>query len=110
MSSLLDTFKAKVTAFYNTVKTTVVAFAQYFLPAAAELVEVALEDLATIAGNAVLTEAPKVLSGQEKFANAVANVVAAVEAEGKTVAVNTAKAAVQLAYLEVQKLAQSLSK
>lgn len=104
--SILDSFKAAVSAFFSKAVAVIKEFATAFLPQAGQLVEVAIEDVAEIAGKAVLDEAQKVLSGQEKFDSAVATVVAEVAAQGKTIAINTAKAAVQLAYLEAQKIAQ----
>lgn len=102
--SLLTEFKTKLASFLETVKDEVSDFAHYFLPQVGHLVEVALEELAEVAGQAVLAQAPKVLSGQVKFGNAVSQVIDTVKAEGKTVAEQTAAAAVQLAYLEIQKL------
>jgi hypothetical protein len=61
-------------------------------------VEEALDELGTLALDAVMAEAPKVISGQEKFGNAVANVVQSVEAQGKPVLVQDAQMAVQGAY------------
>jgi len=62
------------------------------------LVIVGAEELATLALNAVATEAPKVLSGSEKFSNAVATVLASLSSSGKSVLVSVAEAAIQIAY------------
>lgn len=102
--SILDTFKAKVHAFLDTISHELQDFAQYFLPKVEAIVEVALEDLAHIASEAVLSQAPKLISGEVKFGNAVSQVIDTVEAQGKTVLQQTAGAAVQLAYLEIQKI------
>lgn len=60
--------------------------------------EIGLEELGSIALDAVETEAPKVLGGGEKFGSAVTNVIQTVEAKGKTILVSDAQAAVQNAY------------
>lgn len=104
--SILDSFKLKVSTVLNKFKVAIIQFAQAFLPKVGAQVEVALEDLAAVAGQAVLAQASQVISGQTKFDNAVNTVVSTVKAEGKTVAINTAKAAVQIAYLEAQRIAQ----
>lgn len=65
-------------------------------------VEAAFQELGTLALNAVLAEAPKVLSGAEKFGSAVTSVVQAVEASGKAVLVQDAQMAVQAAVRAVQ--------
>jgi hypothetical protein len=67
-------------------------------PVIVEDVEEALDDLGSLALDAVIAEAPKVISGEEKFGNAVANVVQHVEAKGKPVLVQDAQMAVQGAY------------
>lgn len=82
-------------------------FASAFLPQALNDVEVALGDLVGIAGQAVVAEAGKAISGSEKFGNAVANVIQTVEAAGKTIAAGTAQMAVQQAYLTAQQQAQA---
>ena len=61
-------------------------------------VEAALEQLGKLALNAVIAEAPKLISGNEKFGSAVVNVVQSVEGQGKTVLVQDAQMAVQNAY------------
>lgn len=98
MTNAIQTFEARVRAFFDTVKDELERFADKFLPAIEHIVEVALEDLAEIAGRAVLTEAPKLISGQEKFGNAVANVLMTIQAQGKTVGIGVAQQAVQTAY------------
>lgn len=104
MSNSFDTFVSKLEAFFKSAEARVEEFAHAFLPKAEALLETALEDLAEIAGEAVLTQASSVLSGKEKFGNAVASVIQQVEASGKTVALQTAQTAVQTAYLTVQSL------
>ena len=61
-------------------------------------IESALEALGKLALDAVIAEAPKLISGGEKFGSAVTNVVQAVEGQGKTVLVQDAQMAVQNAY------------
>jgi len=65
-------------------------------------VEKVLEDLGLLALDAVIAEAPKFISGREKFGNAVANVVQNVEANGKSVLIQDAQLAVQGAYRSLQ--------
>jgi hypothetical protein len=103
-------FVNRLEAFFKGAEDKVAQFATAFLPKAEHLLEVAFEDLAILAGQAVLLEAPKVLSGQEKFGNAVVSVIQQVEASGKTIAIGTAQTAVQTAYLTAQQIAsQSVS-
>lgn len=97
--SLLET---RLQAFFETVKDDVLKFADAFFPKVEAIVEVALEDLAEIAGKAVLAQASSVLSGQEKFGAAVTDVVQTVEASGKTVALSSAQTAVQAAFSTAQ--------
>lgn len=98
----LSTFITNAEAYLETIKERVEAVAAAFLPKAEVLVEAALETLATIAVDAVLGQASQVISGTEKFGAAVTNVIQTVEAQGKTVAVQTAQTAVQTAYLTIQ--------
>lgn len=62
------------------------------------------EEIATSALNAVMAEAPKVISGSEKFDSAVNNVVTGLASRGKAVGVAVAAAAVQTAYNELSAL------
>ena len=93
------TFVQNLEAFFKKEEAVVVKYATELLPKLENAVEVAFQDLADIAGGAVLAELPKLISGSEKFGNAVASVVQTVEAQGKTVVLATAQAAVQTAYL-----------
>jgi hypothetical protein len=70
------------------------AIAQFFKPMAVA----SLEEIATAALNSVMAEAPKVLAGTEKFANAVSNVITTAGQNGKVVAASLAETAVQAAY------------
>jgi len=67
-------------------------------PVVVEDIEQALEELGKLALDAVIAEAPKLISGREKFGNAVANVVQSVEGEGRAILVQDAQMAVQNAY------------
>ena len=67
-------------------------------PVVVQDVEQALEQIGKLALGAVVAEAPKLISGSEKFGNAVANVVQTVEGQGKTILVQDAQMAVQNAY------------
>ena len=62
------------------------------------------EEVATAALNAVMAEAPKVISGSEKFDSAVSNVVTGLASRGKSVGIAVASAAVQTAYNELSAL------
>ena len=100
-------FVQKLEALAQSVKARILVFAAAFLPQAENDIEIALGDLAEIALNAVLAQAPKLVSGREKFGNAVASVVQNVEASGKTVLQQTAEMAVQQAYLTARSIAQA---
>lgn len=100
--SIFTTIRAKLSLVIDSLGDQIKAVAASFLPKAEALVEVSIDQILSIAAQAVLTEAPKVISGQEKFQNAVNSVLKTVGTSGKTIAVNTAGAAVQLAYLEIQ--------
>lgn len=103
----VQTFLQKLEAFAESAKDRIIAFADELLPQAESDIEVALDDLAQIALDAVLKQAPTLVSGREKFGNAVASVVQTVEASGKTVLQQTAQMAVQQAYLTAQSVAQA---
>lgn len=65
-------------------------------------VEAFLKELGSIALQAVIAEAPKLISGSEKFGSAVTSVVQQVEAQGKAVAIQDAQMAVQGAFRAIQ--------
>lgn len=104
-NSILTDFETEARVFFVSVEGGFKKFVTAFLPKIENLVEVAFEDLASIAGKAVLAQALKVASGQEKFGNAVQDVVQTVESSGKTVGIQTAQAAVQIAFLTAQSVA-----
>lgn len=62
---------------------------------------------APIAVQAVLAEAPKVISGQEKFSNAVTNVMQKLEAKLGPVAIGDVRTLVQIAYQGMQQIASN---
>jgi hypothetical protein len=86
-------FETLLTKAVKAAEADVVLVAQYFKP---KLVAGA-EEIATIALQAVLAQAPKLISGSEKLSAATSAVVSAVSASGKTIAVNIAETAVQAA-------------
>lgn len=74
-------------------KTEIAAALQWFKPR----VEAGAEEIATVALQAVLAQAPLLISGQVKLSNATSAIVSAVTVSGKTIAVNIAETAVQAA-------------
>lgn len=103
-------FVQRLEAFFTKAETDFEKFVDAFLPKLEHTVEVAFADLAELAGRSVLDEATKLISGQEKFGNAVANVIQSVEVKGKTVALNVAQASVQAAFETAVDVAKSLVK
>jgi len=106
-SNPLIAFAQGLESWFEEKEQDVVRFAGNFLPQIGNDLEVALDDLIGIAGQAVLTQAATAGSGAEKFGSAVTNVMQIVESAGKTVAVQTAQMAVQQAFLTAQSHAQS---
>lgn len=106
--SMLSDFVASVEAYAKAEEAKIAPIAQHFLSQVISDVEVALEDIAGIAVNAVLAQATNALTGQEKFGGAVTSVIQTVEAQGKTVAFATAQMATQQAFLAVQQVAQTV--
>ena len=74
--------------------------AAFFKP----MVIASLEEVGTLALNAVMAEAPKVLSGAEKLSNATATVITSLGASGKSVGTALAQTAVQSAYNVISNL------
>lgn len=109
-SNPVQSFMQALERFAQSVKDKILAFADDFLPKIENDAEVALEDLAGLAMNAVLAQASKLIGGREKFGNAVDAVVEQVEANGHTVLQQTAQMAVQQAYLTAQSIAQGAAK
>lgn len=65
-------------------------------------VEAFLKELGSLAIQAVIAEAPKLISGSEKFGSAVTSIVQTVESQGKAIAIQDAQMAVQGAFRAVQ--------
>lgn len=103
ISTLLAALEAKA----ETVKDEILQWADTFGAEVINDIEIGVEELAGIALNAVIAEAPKVVSGTEKFGNAVASVVQTVEAQGKTIAIQTAQMSVQQAVAVAQDVAKA---
>ena len=108
--SLLAKFHAAIANALDSVVADIKKFAMYLLPQIGEKIEVAIEEVAQVALQAVVEQAPKVAKGEVKFQNAVNTVVNSVTASGKTIAIQTAYAAVQLAYLEAVRIAKESQK
>jgi hypothetical protein len=68
-------------------------------------VETVFSEGAPLAVQAVLAEAPKVISGQEKFSNAVVNVYQQLQAKLGPVVEADVQALVQMAYQGIQRIA-----
>ena len=107
-TSAFSAFEARVKAWIAAKEAEIKRYVDKFVSEVEKDVEIAFEDLAEIAGAAVLKAAPLVISGQEKFGQAVTDVVQTVEASGKTVAINTAQTAVQQAFDQVQAAAKAM--
>lgn len=106
-SNPVESFVQALEHIAQNLKDKIVAFASDFLPEIENDAEIALEDLAGLAMNAVLAQAGSLIGGREKFGNAVDAVVQQVESSGKTVLQQTAQMAVQQAYLTAQSVAQA---
>lgn len=87
---------------WTTIETDAVQLATQIGTAVENDIEALWNFAAPLAINAVLAEAPKVISGTEKFGNAVASVVQSVEAAGKPIVIADGQALVQNAYNFVQ--------
>lgn len=107
---MFDDFLNALETAVESMKDQILGSASSFLGELESGAEAALEDLAGVALNAVVAQAPLLITGQEKFGGAVTAVVQAVEAGGKTVAVQTAQMAVQQAYLAAQQVAKTAAK
>lgn len=98
IASVEATIKADLAAVENGLE----KVAETVAPVVVDAAEAFLREIFTIAAQAVLAEAPKVISGTEKFGNAVTNVIQTVEAQGKTILLQDAQMAVQGGYHIVQ--------
>lgn len=108
-TSGLQAFLNKLAAWAKSAETEIVAVAEQFISDVENDLEIAFEDLASIAGNAVIKASAALVTGEEKFGQAVTDVVQQVEIAGKTVAIQTAQMAVQQAYVAVQQTAIALT-
>jgi hypothetical protein len=104
----LAAFEANIEAWIVKEAARIKPLADKFLGTVADDAEAAFASLAAIAGEAVLAQAPALISGQEKFGAAVTNVVQTVEAQGKTVAIQTAQLATQQAFEAIATAAKAL--
>jgi len=104
--SLLNKFRAAVAKYLDGAVAQIKKFASAFLPKIGTSVEVAIEEVAQVALQAVVEQANRAVKGEVKFRDAVNIVVDSVSASGKTIAIQTAQAAVQIAYLEAVKIAK----
>lgn len=104
--SLLSKFRAALSHYLDSVVDEVKKLAWAFLPKVGAKIEVAIEEVAQVALQAVVEQASKTVKGEVKFRDAVNTVVDSVTASGKTIAIQTAQAAVQLAYLEAVRIAK----
>ena len=93
-SSFWSSIGAALSSVFATAVTDVKAIAAYFKP----MVQASAQEIATLAMQSVLAEAPKVLAGTEKFSNAVSTVITTLGTQGKAIALSDASAAVQAAY------------
>lgn len=103
--SFLSDFETAVIKDAKTIEAELLVIAVDIKP----LVIASAEELATIALNAVATQAPLVLSGQEKFSAAVSTVITGLGANGKSIGVSVAEAAVQSAYNTISALINKTS-
>lgn len=104
--SILINFRKALSSFLDGVVADIKRFASAFLPKLGDRAEAAIEEIAEVALQAVVEQAQKTIKGEVKFNNAVDTVLKAVTASGKTIAVQTAQAAVQIAYLEAVRIAK----
>jgi hypothetical protein len=107
MSQLLD-FVAAVEAQAKAELVKIETVAMHFLQDVVGGVEAELKTYAPMAINLVLAEAPKLISGEEKFGNAVTHLIQAVEGDGAGIVPQTAQMMIQAAYKAAQELATTL--
>jgi len=85
-------------SFFSNLKNILLDAAKKFAEFLRPVVIAGLNEIKDAALAAVLAEAPKVVSGQEKFNSAVQNVIDTLKSKGKSVAIGIAQAEVQYAY------------
>lgn len=104
-SASVADFEARMKHWMSTEIAAITPVAEKFVGEIEQDGEIAFEELAEIAGHAVLKHAPAVISGTEKFDAAVSDVEAEVAANGETVAHQTAQTAVQQAFNSIRAVA-----
>lgn len=85
-------------SFLTTIKNALISVALKFATFIKPVLVAGLNEVKDAALAAVLSEAPKVISGQEKFNSAVQNVIDTLKSQGKSVAIGIAQQEVQYAY------------
>lgn len=106
MSNSWSAFVQRLETYAEEAKDKIVQVAEDIGEIVIDAAEATLEEIAPIAIDAVVQEAPKVISGQEKFGAAVTHLIQTVEARGKTIGLTNAQMAIQAAY---QKLKQDIT-
>jgi len=92
--SFFTDLEASIAAEAKVLEADIVKVAQYFKP----LVLATSTELGTLALNAVLAQAPAVISGQEKLSAAVTSVSSTLTSAGKTAGLGLIETAVQAAH------------
>jgi hypothetical protein len=85
-------------SFLISIKNALIEAALKFAAFIKPVIVAGLSEVKDAALAAVLSEAPKVITGQEKFNSAVQNVVDTLKYQGKSVAIGIAQQEVQYAY------------
>jgi hypothetical protein len=105
--SFLTDMEARLVADAKAVEEKIVEVATELGTAVVQDLEAFVSQFSGIAINAVIAEAPKLISGQEKFGAAVTSVFQQAEAAGLNVAVQDAQMLVQSAFRQVQAVAST---
>lgn len=103
--SFWTSLESELTAAIKSLGPQITAAANYFKP----MVQASAQELAQVALQAVLAQAPAVISGQQKLSNATSQVLTTLGTAGKTVAVADATAAIQAAYNAVSAAAHPVA-
>lgn len=104
-STSVADFEARMKHWMSTEIAAITPLAQKLVGEIEQDGEIAFEELAEIAGKAVLKHASAVISGTEKFDAAVSDVELEVAAQGEAVARQTAQTAVQKAFEDIRAVA-----
>jgi hypothetical protein len=107
--TFLSAFEAEIERVASEAEAEIVALAQEIGPIVQHYAEDFLSALAEIAFGAVMQQVPLLISGTEKFGNAVASVYQQVEAQGKAIAITDAQLAVQATYEKIKAKANGVS-